>query len=253
MLSRFREQVGTAGLIVAVVALIAALAGGAVAANGGSLGASASKAKAKKGPRGPKGAKGATGATGPQGPQGPAGPQGAPGPKGDPGANGTSATVSEIPEGEEECEEQGGALVKAQDEVAICNGAEGEPWTPNSELPAGAMETGAWAFNASAVDSEYYVPISLPIRLKANLDASKIHFGGPLQEPFTSICGSAGNPTPPAGELCIYLSAFEGATYVETYHLSLGSEGADRAGAAMIFNVTEAGAYGAGSWAVTGG
>jgi hypothetical protein len=114
------------------------------------------------------------------------------------------------------------------------------------------METGAWAFNSSAVDSEYYVPISFPIRLKENLEASKIHFGTALQEPFKSICGTPANPTPPPGELCIYLSAFEGATYVETYHLSLGSEGADRAGAAMIFNVTEAGGYGAGSWAVAG-
>jgi len=84
MLSRLREHLGTAGLIVAVVALVAALAGGAIAATGG--GKATTSAKGKPGPRGK------TGKTGPAGPQGPAGAAGAKGDAGAAGANGSNGS-----------------------------------------------------------------------------------------------------------------------------------------------------------------
>ena len=48
-LSRLREHLGTAGLVVAIVALVAALAGGAIAANGGSGDGKATASAKRKG------------------------------------------------------------------------------------------------------------------------------------------------------------------------------------------------------------
>lgn len=255
MLSRFREHFGTAGLIVAVIALIAATAGGALAATSGG-GSSASKTKAVKGPRGPRGFPGKDGAPGPQGPAGATGPVGA---TGTAGSVGKGATVKPIGLGQEACEERGGALVTADTSVEVCNGeegaegVEGKPWTPNGTLPTDATETGAWGLNPSAADPEYYVPISFTIPLASGLEESKIHFGFPLDEPFHSICpGTAVKPTAPKGQLCIYLGESENVEYLETRELSLGSTGANIAGAVMNFKVTGAG-YGVGAWAVTGG
>jgi hypothetical protein len=255
MLSRFREHFGTAGLIVAMVALIAALTGGALAATGG--GAGASKAKVKAGPPGPRGPKGAKGAPGAAGTQGAQGAPGAPGAKGDAGAPGSGATVSEIPLGAEGCEERGGALVKAQASVEVCNGEEGEPgsegspWSVGSELPTGAIETGTWAFSTAAANPEFMEPISFPIQLKSPLSSSKVHFGTASQEPFHSICGIPNEPTVPNGELCIYLQEFtNNVTHLETLHASL-AEGADTSGAVMTFNVSGAG-FATGSWVVKG-
>ena len=81
MLSAFRKQVGSAGLVVAVVALIFALAGGAVAASGGGGGGKATASAKKRGPRGPKRPRASrrSRSAGPAGPQGGVGPEGAAG------------------------------------------------------------------------------------------------------------------------------------------------------------------------------
>lgn len=210
MLQRIRDQIGSAGLIVAIVALLAALSGGAYAAtNSGGSEATAS-AKAKQGKQGKPGKPGKTGATGPQGPAGPQGLPGANGAKGDAGANGASGTngangksVGLTPATALQCEERGGVILK--DEGAppvvseICNGKvgpqgiAGNPWAVESTLPIDATETGTWAFSGGVQtiatevegvkqdvvvgDTEgMRVPISIPVKLSAPLPAAGVHY-----------------------------------------------------------------------------
>ena len=227
MLERLRSQIGTAGLVVAIVALVAALGGGAYAATGGSGGGKATaSAKAKQGKPGPPGkpgkpgAPGAPGATGPAGPAGPAGPKGdvgaagTNGAPGAPGAPGKSVTATEIPAGELECEEQGGALVKqegAGSGTEICNGAEGSPWTAGGTLPEGATETGTWAATEGAVES-ILVPLSIPIPLAEILEPGHYIIVPKATPEEAANCentdhpgeASLQNPEAKPGYLCVY-------------------------------------------------
>jgi collagen triple helix repeat protein len=116
MLSAFRKQVGSAGLIVAVIALIFALAGGAVAASGGGGGKATASAKGKRGPRGPKGPRGPAGPQGPAGPAGPAGPQGNPGPEGKTGPAGP--LLATLPSGKTLTGQWGYANFESESDVA---------------------------------------------------------------------------------------------------------------------------------------
>ncbi len=118
MISRIRERLGTAGLVVAVVALVAALAGGAYAASGGLNSKQKKEVKAiaksfqgtgpagpagAAGPQGPAGANGKDGTNGKDGATGAAGATGATGKNGATGAAGatgaTGATGSQGPAG----------------------------------------------------------------------------------------------------------------------------------------------------------
>ena len=217
MLSRLREHLGTAGLVVAIVALVAALAGGAIAANGGSGdGKATASAKAKKGPRGPKGPKGDTG------PAGPAGPQGAKGDKGDTGAAGsngtngtngapgaagapgTSVTNTALPKGNVNCPEGGAEFkVGAGTPTRACNGTTGFTET----LPPGETETGTWSItNSSMGFMDSTAAISFPIPLAESGGAgSAITFNGKQteEEEFTANCpGSLAEPQAEPGFLC---------------------------------------------------
>jgi hypothetical protein len=261
--------------------------GGAYAATDSSGGGKATaSAKAKRGPKGPKGATGPTGPTGPAGangkdgaagpagPQGPAGPAGTAGPA---GAAGKSAAVTEIPAEQIECEGNGGALVKADAEVEICNGApgekgekgdqgkEGEPWTLGGTLPSKKTETGTWSFNASSVDGETILaPISFPIRLAKALDGTHVHFQGlPTGEEFEKACPTSVKvPTAEPGELCVYNNSFDESTFVNAAFLDIfqpnsldvGNKGAGVTGALVRFAFSgKEGelALGFGTWAVT--
>lgn len=140
MLQRVRNQIGTAGLVVAIIALIAALAGGAVAATQSAH--QSKKAKVKRGPTGPKGATGATGAAGSAGT---AGPAGGPGPQGPTGPKGVTGIAGPTGPAGPSCDENG-----------ECN------------LPEGATETGVWS---SAVETDptkspfVFIPVSFPLHL----------------------------------------------------------------------------------------
>ena len=156
-----REQLGTAGLVVAVVALIASLAGGALAATQSGGGKATASAKGKQGPPGPRGKPGKPGPAGPQGSAGANGKDGAPGAPGKeglPGKNGESvetrlATTCGIPGGTK--------LTVGAESKDVCNGEEGEegpegkegkegsPWTAGGTLPVGSTETGTWSFFAT--------------------------------------------------------------------------------------------------------
>jgi hypothetical protein len=155
MLSRLREHLGAAGLIVAIVALVAALAGGAIAATGGSgSGKATASAKAKQGKQGKPGKTGPAGPAGPAGPTGPAGPAGA---KGDTGATGPAGPA--------------GATGPAG--PAGAKGATGAPGPAGPScnedgeclLPPGATETGDWAASTGKNSLLMRPVISYPLRL----------------------------------------------------------------------------------------
>jgi hypothetical protein len=285
MLNRIREQVGTAGLVVAVIALVAALGGGALAATGGGPLASSAKKKSSsqyitkaqaiklieaKSKPGPPGAPGA------QGPQGAAGSKGDTGVKGDQGNQGIQGLPGESPEGfafegpDEEpgkpCKGAGGVLYEVEgtgDEQFVCNGKEGSPWTDNGTLPAGATETGAWSFSGTEATKELFrirVPISFPIPFPFALEESDTHFGeageGGAYAPDGACPGNSEKPEAEPGQLCVYLveetsEALFGAEFKGIFRLA-GARGAVPPGAVLEFEPTEANAIGAGSFAITG-
>lgn len=56
-------------------------------------------------------------------------------------------------------------------------GATGDSWTVGGTLPAGAAETGAWAFNATDAGTEI-TPISFTIPLSEEIGEAHVHFFG---------------------------------------------------------------------------
>jgi hypothetical protein len=216
----------------------------------------ASQSKVVKGPRGKTGK---TGKTGPQGPAGPAGLAGAPGAKGDagsqgaPGKDGTSVEVNELPA--PECEGRSGAEVKlkgAASGTEVCQGEKGDPWTAGGTLPAGAVETGAWAINTTAAAGEGLVSISYGIPLAGELEAAKVHFQ--TQPNFETFCtGGIEEPfVVNNGELCVWQSNVSGMTFANFTDPPAGTFGSGPEGTIMHFNVTGTPAFAYGAWAVKG-
>lgn len=263
------------GLTVAVVAMVIALTGGAFAA-AGLTGKQKKEVKkiakefaGKPGAQGPQGVQGPVGPAGPTGAKGDPGAPGAPGTPGVPGKNGKSVTVSEIPTGEFECEERGGALLEEEGTppgVEVCTGKEGiegQPWTPDNILPPGATETGAWAFNGTEADtSGIRVPISFPIPVGLNLKAAHVHFGvADSGGDFSSTVAGAPCPSESAfepkalpGELCVYANLDGGlvnATFDGIFRYNGEAPGATQSGAILGFTPTGV-AFGGGGFAVTG-
>lgn len=269
MLRRIRERSGSAGLIVGVIALVLAVAGGAFAA-GGALSSKQKKEVekiAKKAAKpGKPGAPGSPGANGKDGANGAEGKQGLQGKEGPPGK---SVEVTEIvPELDPACNELGGAKVKeegATSGVDVCNGPEGpegQPWTPNSTLPAGASESGAWFFQAES--GEVYAPISFPVRLPKKLSwealdgpENKVHYAtesnfGDFDEAGTETLGCTGTasiPLAPPGHACIYASNVENATFEGAATPGRSLTGVLSAGGLLQFGAT-AGGVGGGTFAV---
>ena len=280
----------------ATLALMFALTGGAVAATSHSGGGGSpshagltatvakSKAKGKSGPRGPAGPRGATGVTGPTGPAGPAGPGGA---KGETGAAGTGTPGAEGKEGKVgesvtigkaggECLEGGTKFSNASGSGAACNGEPGQkgepgsPWTPNSQLPSGATETGVWAAHfpsesegGKGPEANTSSTISFPIQLEAAIGTWYYVTAKEQTEQkgteYEACKGSVVAPAAPRGTFCLYEGDHAGEAeptipYV-TPPTSLGSTvGAGKAGAVVHVHY-EGGLREApeieGSWAVT--
>ena len=247
MLSRLREHLGTAGLVVAIVALVAALGGGAYAATGGNSGKATASAKGKPGPRGKTGK---TGPAGPAGPQGPAGPAGAKGDKGDAGANGASgATGPAGPAG------PAGSAGPA--------GPKGDPWTAGGTLPSGATETGTWAGTVSELEPGENVGIAavpFAIPLAEILDAAHVINFGKATAPEKENCeneahdGAPGpnNPEAGPGYLCVYNDGqLLGGEIRNIFQSNLAVPGASTAGAVIEIASTEPVGGISGSFAVT--
>jgi hypothetical protein len=280
MPSFFKNRFGIPGVI-AVLALVFAMAGGAWAAKGVIITKLSqikpSVQKQLKGKRGAPGAPGAPGATGPAGPKGDAGAKGDQGPQGSPGANGTSVTTAAVAQGAAACEGRGGTEFKAGAGAATtaCNGEEGSPWAAGGTLPAGATETGAWAFGvipAGAVPGGggLKLPVSFSIPLAGELPADHVHYinpagkevvlnesTGPEEIENPPACpGTAATPEAISGHLCIYANALINAVMLSNFNSIIGAgsgtPGASTAGAVMRLLNVEAGATGYGTWAVTG-
>jgi len=199
MLSRLREHLGGAGLIVAIVALVAALAGGAIAATGGSGdGKATASAKAKKGPRGPKGPKGDTGPAGPAGPAGAKGDTGAAGANGSNGADGPKGATGN----------QGNQGAKGAAGATGPTGPTGETGYTET-LPPGETETGTWAITTSTPGFLFAATsISFPIPLAEPggvLSAFAFTKAKTENEEFNEHCpGSLAEPDADPGFLCVY-------------------------------------------------
>jgi len=277
MLEKAKERLGGAGLIVAAVALIVALGGGAFAATQSAKKSSKSLSKAQivalikknaipgpQGPQGQQGAAGQAGAQGAQGLQGGQGPKGDPGPQGNPGTAGAAGKsvvttpftgAEETPPSEGPCEGAGGTEVEVElslDPQIICNGLEGSPWTTGGTLPAGATETGVWAFNATTDDTGVVAPISFTIPLAEKLPEARTHYQGGTE--FATFCtGNAEEPSAKPGHLCVYADnpGPTNATFEFIAYPNNNEFGASFNGALLNFSMSGAGS-GFGGWAVTG-
>jgi hypothetical protein len=258
----------TPSTAIAIVALVFAATGGAFAATGGSGNgnspaqasasvtvAHASKAKPKpkstRGPAGPKGATGATGPAGPAGPGGATGPGGAQGPQGPAGNNGSNG-------------EKGENGTPGTPGKAGAKGETGSPWTPNSQLPAKATETGTFSYPdpASEAGGPQFIPISFPIQLKNELSSTQSEVvkenGEHLPHGGTQCAGSAAEPTAPEEFLCVYITKEPENGDAVSYNIldpATGFLGVARAGA--IIGPSLEGQAGVtvtlfGTWAVTG-
>lgn len=245
----------------------------------------AKKVAGKEGPQGPQGEKGDTGGQGPKGDKGEAGAPGAtgvglPGAPGTPGATGAPGESVEVVEKDPKaCGEAGGVVYEVQAvPTAVCNGERGKDGEPGPEGPAGApgviqpgetlpkgvTETGTWSFNGSASDEYAYgsesfpgvtAPISFAIQLKEPLFAEKVHFVESPQGHEEGCEGNSAAPTAPEGELCVYKVGLHGASFGEEggiKRVNLQGDGADRAGALILFEEITDGSSGYGTWAVTG-
>ncbi|MFL5874259.1 MAG: hypothetical protein ACJ75T_12420 [Solirubrobacterales bacterium] len=277
MLTRLRDQIGTAGLIVAIVALVAALGGGAYAASKGLN--STQKKEVNKIAKSFQG-------TGPQGAAGPAGAPGAAGAKGDTGAAGTNGQAGVSPVGTKFTTNKngcpsGGIEYKGANTNSVCNGAEGpegSPWTVDGVLPPGATETGNWgAFSPFSYQEEepVGVKISFPLPVPASAGAGTTEppthaavqqvFINPEEDKSAQGCPGyvEGIPTADPGKLCVYADAFErGAregfwystpTYTDTVNgLTTGGsfEGVGTTGT-MLALLCEDECFASGNWAVT--
>lgn len=248
MFSTIRQRFTYANVAM-TLALVFAMSGGAYAAGKYLITStkqiSPKVLKSLKGANGKNGATGATGAAGLAGPAGPAGatgpggPGGPQGPAGTAGTNGTNGTNGK-------------------------QGAPGEPWTPNSQLPVGATETGAWTFGpfkAASTGSFFSSPYvtapiaSFTVQLAAPLDAAHVIYvkaGATTPEHCT---GSVAEPGAESGYLCVFANEeveIEGAVVEDPAHV--GSDGAGKAGAVGTFLAKSAAEtfQARGTWAVTG-
>jgi hypothetical protein len=211
MISRIREKLGPAGLVVAVVALVAALAGGAYAASGALTGKQKKEVEkiAKKVSK--------PGSPGAPGPAGPTGPAGAPGAKGDPGTpgtngtngtNGTSVTGTSFTGEKGPCKEGGVEFKSASPVSYACNGEKAAGGGFPATLPPGASEKGVWHFVSNG-ESEQFEAISFPIPLAA-ADAAAMQFEILGQEAAGTVnCpGTSEEPKAAAGFLCVYTAKY---------------------------------------------
>jgi len=258
-----------------VIALVFALVGGAFAASGKLT--SKQKKEVEKIAKKYAGAPGEKGSTGPQGPAGAPGSKGEKGDKGDKGLQGDPGgqglpgeglVTSPIPPGPTgACGQQGGVEVLLESQSPgegepICNGKEGSPWTAGGALPAGATETGSWAFITEEESHFVRVSISFPIALPVeSLNETQVHFAGTPE--FSTFCpGTFGAPKAKPGQLCVYVPAFpvnttfkgivSNAEFIEEEEGQLfNPRGASNTGAVLVFSNPTGLASGNGSFAVT--
>jgi hypothetical protein len=199
MFSRISKRLTYAN-VAATLALVFAMSGGAYAASKYLITSTKQiKPSVLASLKGKNGAAGPAGAQGAPGPQGPAGPGGAQGAKGENGVAG-----KEGPQGKEGTVGKEGPAGK--------EGKEGKAGLTGftETLPAGKMETGAWAAtDYGLIEEELHirVAIAFAIPLPAIGAAVFLNEEKTVQKVGTGGClGTAEKPTAPPGTLCVYTS-----------------------------------------------
>lgn len=205
-----------------------------------------------------QGKAGPAGAAGAAGPAGPAGSAGAAGAKGETGAAGAGSQGERGLQGERGSQGERGP----QGERGV-KGLQGEPWTPNSQLPPGATETGAWSFGPLPTKegvNVYVVAGSFTIQLAKPLGETQVHYINTEGKEETilgtspqTVCkGTVEEPSAEPGNLCVYEGEVDNAHIF--FVLALGEDlpGASTAGARAWFVTAGTGeASGRGTWALT--
>jgi hypothetical protein len=247
MLQRTRDQVGTAGLLVAIIALIAALGGGAYAASGGLTGkqkkevTKIAQAQAKKlAPAGP---------AGPEGHAGAKGDAGAPGAPGAPGANGAGVTVK--PYVGEECgTEEGTEFTNSTGTSFACNGENGETGFTTT-LPSGKVEHGVWSVGPypGVTENRTFAPVSFAIPLGAA--EVPVHYMAEGVTPTTACPGTIAAPLAAKGNVCVYASFEEETAFLRPNNPEKSTETAGPSGTLLLFELESEEAKARGVWVAT--
>lgn len=192
MVTRIKNKLSPAGLVIAILALVVAL-GGVAFAKGVII--------TKLNQISPSVRKQLKGKAGPQGPKGDAGAPGTNGKDGAPGANGKSIAVTAIT-----CGGLGGAEIKQEGSssgVEICNGEEGPAGPTETVLPPGKTEMGEWALSGYKTETvSVYGAISYPLRLEPAPVVQKVR---PGETEVEGCEGSVTDPQADPGYACIYM------------------------------------------------
>jgi len=214
MVKRIHNQLGAAGMVLAVTALIVALAGTAFAAKKVFTKAQEKQiVKIAKKYAGKNGKDGAPGPAGPQGAKGDAGAKGETGPAGQPGDDG------------------------ANGEPGACSVAK-----PVCKLPPGATLQGRWGGGGLGINATF-ITISFPLALENAPKAILVKTAGENED---KCPGETAAPTAEPGYVCVYVEEVSGdINFKET-------EGVFTTGLKFaILEFAGGNAFGAGSWAVT--
>lgn len=269
LFGRMKKRLGVngPGVTIGVIALVIALSGGAYAASGALTGKQKKEvtkiAKKFAGAPGAQGVAGPAGVKGDKGDPGAAGKEGAVGKEGSAGKEGDGVVLTAIPKATPPCSEQGGVEARLKSQGAgtgekICNGKEGSPWTAGGTLPAGAVETGAWAYTGTTANTNgIRVPISFAIPLKEKLGPGSVHFAGSLE--FFETCGNEVAPEPDPGQLCVYVNGSDEFPALKGIFPSSdpegvfsGEQGAGINGAVMLIEPPTGAVAASGAYAVSG-
>jgi hypothetical protein len=169
-----------------------------------------------------------------------------------------------------QCNEFGGVIVEKEGEPAsakeVCNGEpgpEGSPWTVNSTLPPGALETGAFSFHGTEAENPSVGGvISFPIQLSESIENRQhIHiFGVDEEAAFLAACGEGtyaggfGRPNAAPGEICIWPNDLINASITSIVKINSGPGEEEEVGptGAFIYATMSGTGRGTGTFAVRG-
>ena len=126
-------------------------------------------------------------------------------------------------------------------------GVPGQDLTSTTTLASGETLTGAFIATAGSSTSGYAsASFQFHPRLPADLDGGHVVF----QAPSTTSSNCPGIDHAAAGYLCVYANQFSGMTF-NSFNNTEGTQGTNRTGGLLFFDVAGASAYVTGRWAVT--
>src|SRR3954470_19135839 len=222
MVSRFKNKLSPAGLIIAILALVVALGGvalakGVIITKLNQISPSVRKQlKGKTGPQGPKGDVGAPGAMGSAGAKGDTGPAGKDGANGKDGLDGNDG------------------------EPGVCSLAK-----PECVLPPGATLVGNFGANGDKESEFAFATVTTALRLPSAPQTERVLPVSEGGEPTENCPGSVEEPKAVPGYLCFYVERRENA--------SVGSRTANTSGGYIeVTPLNEPARFWVvGTWAVT--